>query len=325
MPKVLKVKKELEYEDAPSGFVTLYNYKEPFMKFEQGHGYQGVLLFDGESDHVQCHFCGEWFVQLGNHINREHNMRASEYKSYVGLNQSTALIGEKLREKLVASGMEKRLRNLKNRKGKKVTEETKAKIKETLKNYTTENKNLRGTCPAQLIARLKALYQERGYTPHVDDISFYAPLKLTYGSLKNACEVAGIPYRRPGQTIDNPRWYKKEEVISYFRSFAEREGRFPTRKDAKNEGQKHLWDAMVRNKWGQKKIEREAALAGSFLPVKTKIRYGKDGIIKSFQMFKQVHGRSPSVSDAKRRLIPAVGTIYYQFGNFKNALKASGM
>lgn len=38
--------KEVEYEEAPSGYVKLYNYKEPFMKFNGGHGYQGVLLVD---------------------------------------------------------------------------------------------------------------------------------------------------------------------------------------------------------------------------------------------------------------------------------------
>jgi len=41
--------KTLEYEEAPSGSVCLYNYKEPFMEFHDeelgvGHGYQGVLL-----------------------------------------------------------------------------------------------------------------------------------------------------------------------------------------------------------------------------------------------------------------------------------------
>lgn len=64
--------KELEYPEAPSGFVTLYNYKEPFMPFtdpdtREGFGYGGVLVFDGVSDKVQCHLCGEWYHALGNH------------------------------------------------------------------------------------------------------------------------------------------------------------------------------------------------------------------------------------------------------------------
>jgi hypothetical protein len=70
----------LEYEEAPSGSVYFYNYKEPLMKFEEGFGFIGALVFDDTTDKIQCHFCGEWFEALGNHINREHNMRAAEYK-----------------------------------------------------------------------------------------------------------------------------------------------------------------------------------------------------------------------------------------------------
>lgn len=41
--------KTVEFEDAPSGMITLYNYKEPFMDFVDeatggGFGYQGVLI-----------------------------------------------------------------------------------------------------------------------------------------------------------------------------------------------------------------------------------------------------------------------------------------
>ena len=42
----------MEYEEAPSGYVTLYNYKEPFMPYREGYGYLGVVLFDGETDKV---------------------------------------------------------------------------------------------------------------------------------------------------------------------------------------------------------------------------------------------------------------------------------
>jgi hypothetical protein len=141
--------KEMEYEDAPSGYVKLYNYKEPYMKFVGGFGYQGTILFDGETQKIQCHFCGNWYDFLAPHIAAEHNMRASEYKSIVGLNQSTALISEKHREKLIANGLNKRLQNLRNRRGKKHSLESRKKIAETLKNRTREKENKSGTCPEQ--------------------------------------------------------------------------------------------------------------------------------------------------------------------------------
>lgn len=43
------MKKTIEFEDAPSGQIMLYNYKEPFMEFYdkatgEGYGYEGVLV-----------------------------------------------------------------------------------------------------------------------------------------------------------------------------------------------------------------------------------------------------------------------------------------
>lgn len=107
-------KKEIEYEEAPSGNVTFYNYKEPLMKFEQGHGFIGALVFDTESDKIQCHLCGEWFGHLPSHLAKEHNMRSAAYKDLVGLNQTTALINESMRAKMIASGLKKRMKNLRN-------------------------------------------------------------------------------------------------------------------------------------------------------------------------------------------------------------------
>jgi hypothetical protein len=113
--------KHMEYEGAPSGYVRLYNYKEPFMEFVGGYGYEGVLLFDGMTDKIQCHFCGNWFENLAGHISR-HALNAKRYKKKVGLHTTTALINEAVREKLVASGMEKRIQNLTKRG--KMSEET---------------------------------------------------------------------------------------------------------------------------------------------------------------------------------------------------------
>src|SRR6185436_14180348 len=148
---ITKERKEMEFEEAPSGFVKLYNYKEPFMKFDRGFGYEGVLLFDGKTDKIQCHFCGQWFSQLGHHLHKEHNMLASEYKDEVGLLQTTALIGEELRAKLIQKNLGKRLKNL--RPGKKKTRAEKEKIRKTLKANALrrETQNRFGTSPLQLI------------------------------------------------------------------------------------------------------------------------------------------------------------------------------
>ena len=157
----------MDYEEAPSGFVTLYNYKEPFMKYESGFGFQGLLLFDGKTKKLQCHECGEWFHYLPDHLHREHNMTASAYKERVGLRQSTVLISEDTRHKLVAVGLERRLQNLIP--GGLKTEEMKEKIKATCLKRTREMENEHGTCPEQLLQRLNAEYEKYGRMPKQEE------------------------------------------------------------------------------------------------------------------------------------------------------------
>jgi Homing endonuclease associated repeat len=311
--------KEMEYEDAPSGYVTLYNYKEPFMPYQQGFGYLGVLLFDGETDKVQCHMCGEWFGSLSHHLVREHAMRATQYKDEVGLNQTTALIGEKMREKLIASGLDKRLQNL--RAGGKMTNETKKKISETLKANSLENKNLRGTCPAQLIDRLRKKYDELGRTPKDSETPAKEALIMTYGSMQEACRIAGIPYRKPSQTINNPRTITKDQVIQFLATYAKEQKKFPRHKDIRNTEHERLWKAAVNKKWSFPQMKKEAIKINGEYVQGSNVPLGKEGLVFMLRKFYEVHGRQPSVSDAKRRLVPPPSSYYYHFKSWNEALQ----
>lgn len=228
-------KHTLEYEDAPSGFVTLYNYKEPLMPFATGHGYEGVLLYDGKTDKVQCHFCGSWFFALGNHLGKEHNMKASEYKTMTGLRQTTALIGEEYRKKLIANGLDVRLKNLIP--GGKKTEKEKKKVAAGLKknNSTRQHQNERGTCPEQLLDRLRDLAKELGRTPLTDEVGFYETLVNVYGSYKNAIKKAGLKYRKPGQNVhyNAKKIFTREELLELIREFTRKQGREPSYSDVR--------------------------------------------------------------------------------------------
>lgn len=229
--------KEMEYPDAPSGAVMLYNYKEPFMRYEGGYGYQGVLLFDAVEEKIQCHLCGEWFAYLPYHLRREHSTSASEYKEMVGLAKTTALISEKQRALLIERGIE-RFKNLKA--PQKRSEETKKKISESLKNFRREHENKRGTCPEQLIDRLKKKYEELGHTPgrirgtdkREMDKHIYTKV---FGSFERACELAGIPYHKPGDTRKRGKPMEslttREELLGYLGKFKEINGRDVSRSD----------------------------------------------------------------------------------------------
>jgi hypothetical protein len=164
------MKKTIEFEDAPSGQIMLYNYKEPFMEFfdkatGEGYGYEGVLVADAGGDVVQCHFCGKWFSILQWHIKKEHNLNAKLYKEKTGLTQSTALISENYREKLVLLKRQRGNLGKNLRPGGKHTEETKKKIGASLKKNVREIQNTKGTCPLQLKYKFMNLWDKLGRQP----------------------------------------------------------------------------------------------------------------------------------------------------------------
>ncbi len=237
MTRIKRPKKEMEYEQAPSGYVTLYNYKEPFMLFEEGYGYQGVLLFDGASDKVQCHMCGEWYEALGPHIGRTHGLLAQEYKKMVGLSCKTALIGEKFREKLIATYTgNDRAKNLMDRTGVKMSQASKDRIRKARTEFRAEEKNRAGTCPAQLIDRLRKDYRKKGIRLQEKKIPYKEALLRTYGSLKNALKIAGLShFRTTGKTIKaqlkNPFAFKPRQLIRLLRDFVNIHDRHPSPSD----------------------------------------------------------------------------------------------
>lgn len=326
-PKRKFVRKEMEYEQAPSGYVTLYNYKEPFMSFKDGYGYQGVLLFDGASDKVQCHFCGEWYETLGHHLQREHNMRAHEYKKEVGLNHKTALIGEKFRAKLIASGNEARRKNLRDNTGRTVSKETRAKISKSVLERRLEKRNLTGTCPEQLIDRLLKLYAELGDQMSSKKVPFIEAVVRTYGSYINACKIAGIPYRTPadGLKIGWETNTKKTEVrIEVGKQFVYRyykeHGALPAFKDFRSSGFKSEYQTLQR-KGLLKSVYKESVMrVGAFNKSVAGTRFTKDELLSILKNFEKQYDRKPSYSDARRRLIPHLSRYSYHFGSWQNAL-----
>jgi len=311
-----RIIKEIEYPDAPSGFVKMYNYKEPFMKFKSefgSFGFEGVLLFDGTSDKVQCHLCGDWFKSLPHHIFREHNMRSSYYKSLVGLRQTTALIGESTREKLILSAINsKKVNNLIP--GRQKTNEQREKISYTLKNSCRETQNERGTCPEQLIERLKTRAKELGRCPTQREISFLPTLTKVYGNFREACIIAGLNPLKLGRTLVKSKFtieYTKGEIKKFF----EENNHFPNSKSISST----LWNSYKKQK---REIDKMIlSEIGIFQKTGQKVHYSKKELLDFLVRFRDNNGRDPSISDCKRGLLPRASVYYYNFGNFRNALK----
>lgn len=321
----MKIKQEIEYEEAPCGYATFYNYKEPLMKFTEGYGFVGALVFDGKTDKIQCHFCGEWLGSLPHHLRREHNMTASEYKERVGLLQTTALISESARAKLIASGLDKRLQNL--RAGGKMTKEVREKIRATCKKNGSnpEQLNLHGTCPEQLIARMQKIARENGDKLRMRDFDNFDEIVIkTYGSIKNACEIAGIPYREVGRTLKNElirKSYTDDRAINFIREYIVRFNKSPKRRDFTTQKEHRLYDRVVKNEIGLKRL---TTLAYASLPEYRKsaerMNYTDEQLLDFLRKFEKINGRRPALSDAKRCLVPYPSAYYYHFGNWNNAL-----
>jgi hypothetical protein len=56
------------------------------------YGKVGVLL--EKDDKVQCHICGNWYVELGRHSATKHKVNADQYRAYFGLACGRALCPE---------------------------------------------------------------------------------------------------------------------------------------------------------------------------------------------------------------------------------------
>ena len=332
-----KIQYEIEYEDAPCGFVTFYNYKEPLMKFTEGFGYMGALIFDGESDKIQCHMCGQWFEALAGHIAREHGMNTFQYKEIVGLRQTTALISEKTRAKLIAIGIEKRKKNLRPQRG-PMSQTTKDKIRKTLieGGSKSESKNDRRTCPAQLLDRMIEIANKKGENLRMRDFDgFDETIRKTYGSIKEACRLAGITYHPPciaHQTMLKTKQKdkitqkeKRKEAILFIQEFVTRFNRKPLKTDYLKQKQLKQYNWLEL----KKPIVRKEIIKEAFLNLKeynnagSDIYYSKQDLIEFLKRFKVINGREASYSDCKRRLLPSLQRYIYRFGSWQKALKAA--
>lgn len=224
----------MPYEDAPSGHVSYYNYKEPFMLYEGGHGFQGVLLHDPVADKVQCHECGVWLDALAGHIHKEHKEDVATYKSKAGLSPNAALVNERIRALMSASASERMDGHPGLQKaGVPQTPELIATRAEAMRQYgaSIEHKNKKGTCPAQLIDRLQKLAKEKGRTPSIDECTFSATIKRNFGSWREGIVCAGLEPRLPGGNAEFHRPFDREYLLNELRLFKDVNGREATSSD----------------------------------------------------------------------------------------------
>lgn len=199
------MREELQIE----GFEPVFKGVPPFMPFENGFGYMGVLLEEKESGKLQCHLCGHLALNLSKHLFHKHKDFSPErYRQVAGLNNTTPLLSQASRKR-----MKNNFLNL-------TEEKRKAVIKRLLENNqksvrekkvgghrknTLEAQNKFGTCPEQAKTLFWEEYKTHGRIPKVDEMS--AKLKhiiyTRFSSYKNAMIAWGVTEEEYRENVIN--------------------------------------------------------------------------------------------------------------------------
>lgn len=250
--------------------LTLKNYKEPLTKVKSGHGYYGALLATPDGEKVQCHLCGGLFESLPGHISHSHGLKASEYKEKFDLARSTALISENFRERLKIRTFEW-LQRMSPEQRLRWRESCKRNYRKWMKSHSRhkkfkirlETKNVRGTCPEQIKAKLIECYKAIGHTPSKGEfIDFCGTQRYihlaytTFGSWKKAVASAKLSPKKVKQG-GGRRNYTPDELLEALSVLYQETGRIPTESDYRR-GLIPSPDAY-RKRWGTMANARLAA------------------------------------------------------------------
>ena len=222
--------------------LTLTNYKEPLISIPKGKGfgYYGTIINTNDGKYIQCHICGKLFTSLPGHILNGHKKKVADYKEEFGLAKMTALVSES--ERFVLKDRYLKWFN-------SMSEEEKQKFSQTRKDnwkkfikgrrrgqpgLSLEDKNKRGTCPDQLLEKIREVAKTLGHTPSklefIQTLGTQRYIHLiykTFGSWEGAVDLAGFMPKQRGRggytfTYDN------EQLLEYLRNFVVVHKKIPT-------------------------------------------------------------------------------------------------
>lgn len=225
--------------------LTLKHYKEPLRKVKKGFGYQGALLSTPDGEKVQCHMCGGLYQSLPMHIFNTHELRANDYREKFGLARTTALISENFRERLKIRTLEWLGRLSKQQKEahlKKSGIRFQAWLKENPHYWKKfkirlETKNVRGSCPDQIKAKIVECYTSLGHTPSKGEFLDYCGTQryihlayATFGSWSKAVAAAKLS-PKIAKRSGGLRNYSNDELLEALTVLYQETGRIPTESD----------------------------------------------------------------------------------------------
>lgn len=230
------------------GFKPIYKGIPPFMKYEGGHGYYGVLLEEEETGKLQCHLCGRVADNLSKHLHHKHKgISPRDYRVKTGLNLTTPLMSEKTRKfhknnflNLTPEKREALIKRLKENNG--VIRNMKKRKREAV--ASLEMNNRYGTCPEQVRSQFYETYNKLGRIPNWLELSgrLRYIIETRFGNYETALVAWGIPreeyqeHRRDAQIKatevrrENDYFpkYEAEKVRKIYGDFFKENKRLPT-------------------------------------------------------------------------------------------------
>lgn len=213
------------------GYKPVYKGVPPFMKYEAGFGYYGVLLEEEKTGKLQCHICGHTALNIAKHIFHKHkDLSPQTYKEKVGLNLTTPLMSESTRKKIKnnflnlpeADKVEVVVRLQKLNKQLHLNPKKQRTSKASL-----EANNKFGTCPLQVRSQFYETYNSLGRIPIWTELSYKLRyiIETRFGSYEEALVAWGIS-REEYRNHRTEAKIKAQEVRrdnDYFPKFSEEE------------------------------------------------------------------------------------------------------
>jgi len=222
--------------------LTLTNYKEPLIKINKkdGFGYYGAILVSLDRTKIQCHICGELFADSGCHARQKHKIDLRDYRERFQLAYTTSLISESermRRKQLTLDWLSSLTQEQKDEYKSRALENSLKTRREMPSTLRLETRNKRGTCPNQILEKIKEVSRDLGYTPSLKEFVWatggqrYKHLVYkVFGSWKNALKMAKV---KPKDKTENGgrRHYENEELLEYIRIFFQENQKIPTSTD----------------------------------------------------------------------------------------------
>lgn len=234
-----------EYLNQENGLV-LKHYKEPLKEVSKGFGYLGAVTCTIDGTKIQCHVCGGLYKNLAMHVNRAHRLNVKEYRKKFDLTHQTALISEAERElrknvmlAMRASMPPEKRRELNKKNATNLLKWKKANKYKTFDKLRLETKNMRGSCPDQIAAKIKECALSIGHTPSKNEFFVYCNSQRyihlayrTFGSWKKAVAFADLENKKKKKGAVGKR-YTDDELLEYLSIFYQESGKIPTETDCK--------------------------------------------------------------------------------------------